>query len=146
MSKNYLEVKLLTTSAYLPERATPQSAGLDLRSPIQDTVPANGKTIIDLEISITLPSGTYGRIAPRSGLASKFSIHVGAGVIDRDYQGSLKVVLFNLGTEKYIIKKGDAIAQLICEKIILPDVILDTYRDDIKETMRGEGGFGSTDK
>jgi dUTP pyrophosphatase len=61
------------------------------------TIPAHGKALIDTQLSIAVPAGTYGRVAPRSGLASKHSIHTGAGVIDADYRGCVFVLLFNLG-------------------------------------------------
>ena len=66
------------------------------------TVPAHGKALIDTQLSIAVPLGTYGRVAPRSGLASKHSIHTGAGVIDADYRGCVFVLLFNLGAEDFV--------------------------------------------
>lgn len=90
---------------------------------------------------MAIPEGCYGRIAPRSGLAVKHSIDVGAGVIDTDYRGTIQVLLFNFGKEDFLIRKGDCIAQLIIEKIALP-VIRDV--DDLEETTRGEEGFGFT--
>ena len=92
-------------------------------------------------MSISVPPGTYGRIAPRSSLAWKNSLHVGAGVIDADYRGNVGVVLFNLSNEDFGIKQGDRIAQLILEKIVLAEVC---EVSDLDETKRGSGGFGST--
>jgi dUTP pyrophosphatase len=66
------------------------------------TVPAGGKALIDTQLSIAVPLGTYGRVAPRSGLAAKHSIHTGAGVIDADYRGCVFVLLFNLGKEDFV--------------------------------------------
>ena len=83
----------------------------------------------------------YGRIAPRSGLSVKYGIHVGAGVIDPDYTGELKVNLFNLGVVPYEIKKGDRIAQLILEKCMTPFV---EEVSELTRTMRANRGFGST--
>uniref|UniRef100_A0A8C2NVV0 Deoxyuridine 5'-triphosphate nucleotidohydrolase n=1 Tax=Capra hircus TaxID=9925 RepID=A0A8C2NVV0_CAPHI len=80
-------------------------------------------------------------IAPRSGLAAKHFIDVGAGVIDEDYRGNVGVVLFNFGKEKFEVKKGDRIAQLICERIFYPEIEEVQILDD---TERGSGGFGST--
>jgi dUTP pyrophosphatase len=82
-----------------------------------------------------------GRIAPRSGLAAKHSIDTGAGVIDADYRGPLKVILFNFGDADFAIKQGDRIAQLIIERIYTPNVVV---VEKLAETVRGEGGFGST--
>ena len=87
------------------------------------------------------PEGTYGRVAPRSGLALKHSIDVGAGVIDADYRGEVGVILFNFGTKDFEIKEGDRIAQLVLEKIELSEVL---EVQELDETVRGEGGFGST--
>jgi dUTP pyrophosphatase len=83
----------------------------------------------------------YGRVAPRSGLTVKHGIHVGAGVIDPDYTGEIKVALFNLGDGPFEVKKGDRIAQLILERCETPYVREIT---EISETERGDGGFGST--
>lgn len=80
-------------------------------------------------------------VAPRSGLAWKHSIDVGAGVIDADYRGPLGVILFNHSDVDFEVKVGDRIAQLIIEKIMTPDVL---EVDDLDSTTRGTGGFGST--
>ena len=100
---------------------------------------------------------TDGRVAPRSGLAAKHSIDVGAGVIDADYRGPLKVLLFNLGETDFAINQGDRIAQLIIERvganihyllhvtntgqIYTPEVLV---VDQLPDSVRGAGGFGST--
>lgn len=84
-----------------------------------------------------------GRIAPRSGLASKNFIDTGAGVIDADYRGQVKVLLFNHADTDYAIKEGDRIAQLILERIVTPDVV---EVQELEESVRGAGGFGSTGK
>jgi len=82
-----------------------------------------------------------GRIAPRSGLASKHFIDTGAGVIDADYRGQVKVLLFNHGASDFEVKEGDRIAQLVLEKICTPDV---QEVEELEESVRGAGGFGST--
>jgi len=82
-----------------------------------------------------------GSVAPRSGLAWKHSIDVGAGVIDADYRGPVGVILFNHADVDFEVKAGDRIAQLIIEKIMTPDVM---EVEDLDSTVRGEGGFGST--
>lgn len=104
-------------------------------------VPKRGKALVKTDIQIEVPFGTYGRVAPRSGLAWKNSIDVGAGVIDQDYRGNVGVILFNFSDEDFEVKKGDRIAQLICERIVYPKVV---QADSLTETQRGEGGFGST--
>lgn len=104
-------------------------------------VPARGKALVKTDIQIEVPYGTYGRVAPRSGLAWKNFIDVGAGVIDQDYRGNVGVILFNHSDVDFDVKKGDRIAQLICERIVYPKVV---EADTLTETARGEGGFGST--
>ena len=98
---------------------------------------------IDTQISIATPPGTYGRIAPRSGLAAKNMIATGAGVIDADYRGIVFVLLFNHSDKDLEVKKGDRVAQLILEKITTPEV---ERVDNLDKTVRGSQGFGLTDK
>lgn len=106
------------------------------------TIPANGgRAIVPTDISIAIPPGTYARVAPRSGLAVKHGIDVGAGVVDYDYRGPLGVVLFNFGKEPFEVKAGDRIAQLVLERIVTPDV---EEVEELDSTERGAGGFGST--
>lgn len=85
--------------------------------------------------------GIDGRVAPRSGLAAKHSINTGAGVIDADYRGEVKVILFNLSDNDFVIKEGDRIAQLVIERIYTPEVVV---VEKLEESVRGAGGFGST--
>ena len=92
-----LNVKRITTTSILPTRATQGSVGYDLYADEDAVVRAGGRGVISTGISVEVPQGTYGRIAPRSGLAVKNGIQVGAGVVDQDYTGELKVVLFNHG-------------------------------------------------
>ncbi|WWC67163.1 uncharacterized protein I206_101070 [Kwoniella pini CBS 10737] len=138
---NTLLIKKLSPAATTPTRGSPLSAGYDLYSAEEKVIPARGKALIDLQISIAVPEETYGRVAPRSGLASKHSIDTGAGVIDADYRGPVMVLLFNLSDEDFTVKKGDRVAQLILEKIVLADI---AEVDDLDVTSRGSGGFGST--
>ena len=112
-----LQVKLLTESAKPPTRGSAFAAGYDLYASRATTVPARGKVLADTDISIAVPANTYGRIAPRSGLASKHSIDVGAGVIDADYRGPLKVLLFNFSDVDFKVQVGERVAQLIIERV-----------------------------
>jgi dUTP pyrophosphatase len=112
-----------------------------LSSSKDSVVPARGKALIPTDLSISIPDGTYARIAPRSGLAWKHSIDTGAGVIDSDYRGNVGVILFNHSDQDFPVKTGDRIAQLILEKIEIADV---QEVKELNETERGEGGFGST--
>ncbi|NWH93323.1 DUT protein, partial [Aegithalos caudatus] len=131
----------LSENAFAPSRGSPRSAGYDLYSAYDCVIPPMEKGVVKTDIQIALPAGCYGRIAPRSGLATKHFIDVGAGVIDEDYRGNVGVVLFNFGKKAFEVKKGDRIAQLICERIYYPELEEVEALDD---TERGEGGFGST--
>ncbi|KAK9113128.1 hypothetical protein Scep_020647 [Stephania cephalantha] len=136
-----LKVKKLSEKAILPSRGSPLSAGYDLSSAIDMKVPARGKALVPTDLSISIPEGTYARVAPRSGLAWKHSIDVGAGVIDADYRGPVGVILFNHSDVDFEVKTGDRIAQLIIEKVMTPEV---QEVEDLDSTVRGSGGFGST--
>ncbi|CAM8935929.1 unnamed protein product [Rhodiola kirilowii] len=136
-----LKVKKLSEKAVLPTRASHLSAGYDLSSAVETKIPARGKALVPTDLSIAIPDGTYARIAPRSGLAWKHAIDVGAGVIDADYRGPVGVILFNHSDADFEVKEGDRIAQLILEKIVTPEVV---EVEDLDETVRGAGGFGST--
>ncbi|KAF2836581.1 dUTP diphosphatase [Patellaria atrata CBS 101060] len=136
-----LQIKKLSEKGRAPTRGSAFAAGYDIYSAQSTTVPARGKALVETDIAIAVPPGTYGRIAPRSGLASKHSINVGAGVIDADYRGPLKILLFNLSDTDFSIAEGDRIAQLILERIWTPEVLM---VEELEESARGVGGFGST--
>lgn len=136
-----LRVKLHSSKATLPRRATAGSAGYDLCSAEECSLGPGEHMAVATEISVEVPSNHYGRIAPRSGLAVKQGIGTMAGVIDSDYRGKVGVVLINHSEDVFYVKVGDRIAQLVLEKISTPDVQeIETH----SETARGEGGFGST--
>nr|XP_022899664.1 deoxyuridine 5'-triphosphate nucleotidohydrolase, mitochondrial [Onthophagus taurus] len=143
VGKSILKFTKVIPEAYAPTKGSLKAAGYDLRSAADYVIQPHGKEIVDLGLKIELPKGCYGRIAPRSGLAAKNFIDVGAGVIDEDYRGVLKVVLFNHSNMPFEVKKGDRIAQLICEKILYPELI-EVDVNELQDTVRGEGGFGST--
>merc|ERR1712027_12252 len=140
-ARSVLKFAKLSQNAYAPTKGSARAAGYDLRSAYDCTIPANGKAIVKTDIQIRVPEGTYGRIAPRSGLAAKHHIDVGAGVVDEDYTGNVGVVLFNHAAEEFSVAKGDRIAQLVCEKIEYP--VLEEC-ESLEDTARGSGGFGST--
>ncbi|CAH2095279.1 unnamed protein product [Euphydryas editha] len=139
--KTLLKFTRLTENAFPPVKGSERAAGFDLKSAYDYTVPAKGKELVKTDLQIELPSGCYGRVAPRSGLAVKNFIDVGAGVIDEDYRGNVGVVLFNHSDQDFVVKKGDRIAQLICEVIYHPEII---EVDSLTETKRADDGFGST--
>lgn len=136
-----LLVKKLSEKGRAPTRGSAFAAGYDLYSAKDTVIPAKGKGLVDTGIAIAVPEGTYGRIAPRSGLAAKNFIDTGAGVIDADYRGEVKVLLFNFSDEDFVVKEGDRIAQLVLERIYTPEV---KVVDELEESIRGAGGFGST--
>lgn len=140
-SVEVLRVKKLSERAQLPKKGSALAAGFDLCSACDMVVEAGNKAMVPTDLSIAVPAGTYGRVAPRSGLAVKNFIDVGAGVIDEDYRGPVNVVLFNFSKTDFQIKQGDRIAQLVLEKIAQAEVF---ECENLDETERGEGGFGST--
>ena len=127
--------------ASIPKRESDGAAGYDLTAIKDYVVPAHGKELVSTGLIMKVPKGTYGRIAPRSGLAWKHHIDVGAGVIDRDYRGVVRVVLFNHSDTDFKVSQGDRVAQLVLELILTPEVSTDYCLD---ETSRGQKGFGST--
>lgn len=136
-----LRVLKLDPQAKLPTRGSSLAAGHDLYA-VQDTIlKARGRGVVKTGLAIAIPAGTYGRVAPRSGLAVKHGIDTGAGVIDHDYRGEVGVVLFNHSDEDFTISRGDRIAQLILEKI---DMAKAEEVESLDETVRGAGGFGSS--
>ncbi|KAI1767606.1 deoxyuridine 5'-triphosphate nucleotidohydrolase [Hypoxylon sp. FL1150] len=136
-----LLIKKLSPAARLPTRGSAYAAGYDLYASRPATIPARGKALVETDISIAVPAGTYGRIAPRSGLASKHFIDTGAGVIDADYRGPVKVLLFNHDEADFAVAEGDRVAQLVVERIYTPEVV---EVQELEESVRGAGGFGST--
>ena len=127
-----------------PTKGSELAAGYDLYSLNECTVQAKCRKLINVGFKIKIPPGYYGRVAPRSGLASKKCIDIGAGVIDADYRGVVYVLVINNGTDDFIIQQHDRIAQLIIEKIA-ENVEL-CIVEDLDETMRGDKGFGSSGK
>jgi dUTP pyrophosphatase len=144
-------VKKLVPHAVLPIRGSAYAAGYDLHA-IEDYVVQPGRrTVVSTGISVQFPPGTYGRIAPRSGLAVKHGIDVLAGVIDPDYTGELKVVLFNSDArQSFVIRQGYRIAQIILENFEAHEVseieTIDLTNEDepCPAPIRGDHGFGST--
>mmetsp|Transcript_20107 Transcript_20107/g.34628 ORF Transcript_20107/g.34628 Transcript_20107/m.34628 type:complete len:148 (-) Transcript_20107:487-930(-) len=136
-----LKVKKLTENATIPSRGSKLAAGYDLSSAAECVVPAHGKLIVPTDLAVAIPEQHYGRVAPRSGLAVKHFIDVGAGVIDSDYRGPLGIVLFNHSANDFHVRRGDRVAQLILERISTPEV---EEVENLDDTIRGSGGYGST--
>jgi dUTP pyrophosphatase len=138
--RDNLQWKSLSRYAVSPAKGSRGAAGHDLCSAHQYVVPSHGQVTVMTDLAMRVPEGTYGRIASRSGLTRK-QIEASAGVIDRDYTGNLGIVLFNHSPKDFEIKRGDRVAQLICEKIESPTL---EEVDELEDTERGESGFGST--
>lgn len=140
-----LRVQLLRDDAIPPARMSAGAAGYDVRlcaeAPL--TIPPMGRALAPTGIAIACPEGTYARVAPRSGLAVREGVGVGAGVVDADYRGEVKVLLFNHCADGDVeLQPGDRIAQLVLERIATPD--MEVTREPLPVSTRGDGGFGST--
>ena len=129
----------MSLNAVTPTRATEGSVGLDFYSPANYIIPPYSQLLIPTQIKLGIPLGHYGRLASKSGLAILHHVHVGAGVIDPDYMGEVKVLLINTAPHAHFIIRGDLLAQLILEKVSLP--ILKRVKE-LSPTTRGEQGCG----
>jgi dUTP pyrophosphatase len=129
----------------LPQFMTKGSAGMDLYANVKEEVIVNPGCIklIPTGIAVTLPEGYEAQIRPRSGLALKHGISFvnTPGTVDSDYRGEINLILINFGESPFQIKRGDRVAQMVINKVEIPEVI---EVDELEETGRGAGGFGST--
>ena len=132
--------KILKNEAKLT-RGKPHDAGQDIHSSEDTVVEAGGSHLISTKLFIAIPPDSVGLLWSRSGLSVKHGIECGAGCIDSNYRGEVKVHLFNHGSEPFVIKKGDRIAQLLTMPINLNNY--ETV-DELPNSDRGEGGFGSS--
>ena len=143
-----LDIKLVRKGAQVPSRATDGSAGYDLRACIDEpvTIKAHSRALIPSGVAIALGgSGYVAVVCARSGLAIKrgISLSNGVGIIDSDYRGEICVGLVNLSDEDYTIEPGERIAQLLIMPVFTPKLCV---CDELDESERGAGGFGSTGK
>ncbi len=138
---NALRFKQLDSRAVLPKRGSALAAGLDVCSIEDLDIQPKQRVMARTGLSVAIPQGFYGRVAPRSGLAAKNGLDVLAGVIDSDYRGEVCCLLYNTGEETISLPAGSKICQLIVEQIITPEA---EWATDLDETARGAGGFGST--
>jgi dUTP pyrophosphatase len=145
--REILAVRRESRTALLPRRATEHSIGYDVFADIPDhpnglIIPPGQRKLIPLGFSLACPFHTYGRLAPRSGLAVKEGVHVMAGVIDPDYRGEVKVLLLNTSDQPVTILHATRVAQLILEVArVLP---VEEREEPWAVTQRGAQGFGST--
>jgi deoxyuridine 5'-triphosphate nucleotidohydrolase len=136
-----LTFKRLDPRATLPSRGSSLSAGLDIYAIEDLTIRPGERALARTGLAVAIPEGYYGRLAPRSGLATHKGLDTLAGVIDADYRGEVRCLLYNAGDETIHLPAESKICQLIIEKIITPEA---AWADDISDTERGGGGFGST--
>ena len=140
-----IQIKKLSSSVSIPRYETPGSSGMDIAAHIKDNIIINPgeKALIPTGFSMAVPKGFEVQIRPRSGLAAKKNITVlnTPGTIDADYRGEIKVILINLGKEKFIIENGERIAQMVVCPVVQAN--LEEVKE-LSETHRGSDGFGST--
>lgn len=141
-----MKVKIVNRSGFpVPFYATELSAGMDLKAAIEEPMELDSleRTMVPTGLFIELPAGYEAQVRPRSGLAAKHGVTVcnSPGTIDADYRGEIKVILVNLSKDKFVVNPGERIAQMVIakyEKIEWEEV------EQLGETQRGTGGFGST--
>lgn len=141
-----MKVQIINKSHHaLPEYATPQSAGMDIRANLDEPVTLNPleRKLIPTGLYMALPAGYEAQVRPRSGLAIKKGITVlnTPGTVDADYRGEVCVVLINLSNEPFVVNDGERIAQMVIAKHEQPELV---EVDVLDETERGAGGFGHT--
>ena len=140
-------VKKLDPKVQLPSYKTEGSSGMDLMAFIENPIKIapNTSALIPTGISVAMPNDVEIQIRPRSGLAAKSNISVlnTPGTIDSDYRGEIKVILFNHGLKEFIVNNKDRVAQMILMPVLKVDF---EEVDNLPETLRGIGGFGSTGK
>jgi dUTP pyrophosphatase len=129
----------------LPERASAGSAGYDLRAAVADelVIAPGERRLVPTGLVLAIPEGFEGQVRPRSGLALRHGIALlnSPGTIDSDYRGEVQVLVANLGSEPFVVRRGDRIAQLVLAPVVGARFDLAA---DVDSTPRGEGGFGST--
>lgn len=138
-----LQVRLLHPQARLPRRAHPDDAGADLHSVEEVIIPPGERRNVGTGLALAIPEGYAGFVQPRSGLAFKHGIMVvnSPGLIDAGYRGEVRVSLYNSGREPFAVAVGERIAQLLIQRVEEPAFVA---ADELPDTRRGQGGFGSS--
>jgi len=140
-------VKKLHPKVQLPSYKTEGSSGMDLMAFLENsiTISPNSSALVSTGIAVAIPNDVEIQIRPRSGLAAKSNVSVlnTPGTIDSDYRGEIKVILFNHGSKEFIVNNKDRIAQMILTPVLKVNF---EEVDNLPETIRGSGGFGSTGK
>ena len=142
-----VKIKKLKSEVNIPTYKTEGSSGLDLMAFIDSsiTIRPNSSELIPTGISVAIPEDTEIQIRPRSGLAAKSNISVlnTPGTIDSDYRGEIKIILFNHGTNDFVVNRGDRVAQMVLMPVLKANF---EEVEILPDTIRGSGGFGSTGK
>ena len=138
-----IKIKKLNPEAKLPIYAHPGDAGMDFFALAETEIKPGEVIRVKTGIALELPIGYVGLIWDKSGLAANHGLKTMAGVLDAGYRGELQIVVTNLSKEIYSIKKHDKVAQMLIQRIESPELI---EVDELSDTSRGEGGFGSTGK
>ncbi|MDR0747926.1 MAG: dUTP diphosphatase [Helicobacteraceae bacterium] len=138
-----LYIKKLDSNARIPKYQTEEAAGFDLHALEDAEIAAGERALVRTGLAVAVPRGYELQVRPRSSLALKYGVTVlnTPGTVDSDYRGELLVILINLGRETYKINGGDRIAQAIVKTVEKVDLI---EARELSDTMRGDGGFGST--
>lgn len=138
-----LKVKRLSETAVLPSYAHADDAGMDLFACAETVVPRGGRTLVGTGVAMEIPEGYVGLIWDKSGLSNNHGLKTLGGVVDAGYRGEVKVGLANISDEDYTIRAGEKIAQMLIQSV--EHAIVEEVRE-LTDTLRGEGGFGSTGK
>ncbi len=145
MTGPVLRVRKLREDAVLPHFATQAAAGMDLSACLDEplTLAPGAIRSVPTGLALALPGGHEGQVRPRSGLAAKHGVTVlnAPGTIDADYRGEVKVLLINHGASSFVVEPGMRIAQLVVAPYTAPSIV---QTDELDDTLRGGGGFGST--
>ena len=141
---NTLQIKQLSPNATLPTRTHTTDAGLDIYAAEDIIVTHTHAVIIPTGIAVNIPAGYEGTIRPRSGKSSKTNLRVILGTIDAGYNSEIGIIADTLNKSEYLVRKGEKIAQLVIQKVELPQLeIVDQFDT---QSERGEKGFGSSDE
>ncbi len=143
MNKEESDPTCRVSGSSIPQYAHAGDAGADITASEKVVIPPRDRLLVATGVRLEIPDGHVGLIWPRSGLAVKKGIDCGAGVIDSHYRGEVKVLLFNHSDNEFQIEPGDRIAQILIQKV---ERVQFLSADELSETARSEGGFGSTGK
>ncbi len=138
-----LKIKKLQPDAVIPKYAIHGDAGMDLFALEEITINKNQRVQIPTGVAMEIPEGHVGLIWDKSGLSHKYGLKTLGGVIDAGYRGEIKVGIINLGDDNYKVGKGDKIAQMIIQQKVTVEIV---EAEELDDSQRGDGAFGSTGK